>query len=109
MEAGKLNRRVSLQQVISERDGAGQVIATGWAEVARPRANIRYLNGKEYATSGTIVSSATASVRIRFRRGITASMRVVYRDTIFNILAVLPDEAGREYLDLACNTGVRDS
>jgi SPP1 family predicted phage head-tail adaptor len=107
MEAGKLNRRVSLQQIAETRDAAGQVVASGWTEVARPWANIRYLNGKEYATSGTVVSSATASVRIRYRRDITASMRVVYRDTVFNILAVLPDEVGHEYIDLACNTGVR--
>ncbi|MBB3259998.1 SPP1 family predicted phage head-tail adaptor [Paraburkholderia bannensis] len=98
---------MSLQQRGTQRDAAGQPVAS-WSEIARPWADIRYLNGKEYATSGTIVSGATASVRIRYRTDVTASMRVVCGATIFNILAVLPDEEGRDHLDLACNTGVND-
>lgn len=107
MRIGKLNRRVSLQQSGTERDAAGQAIAS-WTEIAKPWADIRYLNGKEYATSGTVVSGATVSVRIRYRTDVKASMRVVYGETIFNILAVLPDEERRDRLDLACNTGVND-
>ncbi|MGF6976359.1 SPP1 family predicted phage head-tail adaptor [Paraburkholderia sp. JPY465] len=107
MRIGKLNRRVSLQQPTEVRDELGQPMP-GWSELARPWAYVRYLNGKEYATSGTEVSGATASVRIRYRQDVTASMRIVHGSTILNVLAVLPDEGDREYIDLACNTGAND-
>ncbi|NIF80141.1 phage head closure protein [Paraburkholderia sp. Cy-641] len=108
MRAGKLNRRVSLQKRGAARDTAGQPLVDGWTEIARLWANIRYLNGREYATSDTKVSGATASIRVRYRADLDATLRIVYRDAVFNILAVLPDEQDRDHVDLACNTGVND-
>jgi SPP1 family predicted phage head-tail adaptor len=107
MRIGKLNRRISLQARVALPDAAGQDVIT-WTEVAKPWADIRYVNGKEYATSGTTVSGATVSIRIRYRTGLDASMRVVHRGAIYSVLAVLPDEEDRDHLDLACNTGVND-
>jgi SPP1 family predicted phage head-tail adaptor len=105
MRIGKLNRRVSLQARVAVPDEAGQDVIT-WIEIAKPWVNIRYLNGKEFSTSGTTVSGATVSIRMRFRMGLNASMRVVHSDVIYSVLAVLPDEEDRDHVDLACNTGV---
>lgn len=44
-------------------------------------------------------------MRIRWRTDVTAAMRVLYDGGIFNIEAVLPDYAGRRYVDLACSVG----
>ena len=41
-----------------------------------------------------------ASIRVRYRAGITAGMRVVHNLTNYNITAVMPDVGGREYVDL---------
>jgi SPP1 family predicted phage head-tail adaptor len=107
MRIGKLNRRVSIQACTAVQDDAGQEVAT-WTEVAKPWANVRFLNGKEYSTSGTMVSGATVSIQIRYRTDLDATMRVVQGSTIYNVLAVLPDEEDRDYLYLACNTGINN-
>lgn len=109
MRSGKLNRRVTIQQPAPGRDAGGQP-STAWANVdggdGRAWADILYLNGRQYATSNAEASAATVSIRVRYRTDLNATMRIVYGATIFDILAVLPDEEGRDHVDLACSTGV---
>jgi SPP1 family predicted phage head-tail adaptor len=109
MRSGKLNRRLTIQQPGPARDAAGQP-STGWVNVdggtGEVWADILYLNGRQYATSNAEASSATVSIRVRYRTDLNATMRVVYGATIFDILAVLPDEEDRDHVDLACSTGV---
>lgn len=107
MRIGKLNRRVSLQAPVTHKDAGGQEIPA-WTEISRPWTDIRYLSGREYATSDTTVSGATASIRMRYRTDLNAGMRIVYNGTIFNVLAVLPDEEDRDRVDLACSTGINE-
>jgi len=105
MNIGKLNRRVSLQALKPTQDPATGEPGHEWTEIARPWANIRFLNGREFASAGAEVSKATVSVRIRYREDVAASMRVVFREQIYDIVAPLPDETGRAFVDLACTTG----
>jgi SPP1 family predicted phage head-tail adaptor len=105
MNIGKLNRRVSLQVLKPMQDPGNGEPGHDWVEIAKPWANIRFLNGREFAAAGGEVSKATVSVRVRYRADVIASMRVVYRSAIYDIVAVLPDESGREFIDLACTTG----
>ena len=107
MQAGKLNRRIQIQ-VDGEGQNAGGEPVHGWIKFADAWANIKTVNGREYATSDSEASEVTTSIRIRYRTDLTAKMRVVYKNTIYSIVAVLPDEAGREYVDLACSSGVND-
>ena len=105
MKAGTLNSRVRLQRLSGAVDELNQPIPDDWDDVATVWSNIRYLNGIETVRSNAPVSVARASIRIRRRPDIIAGMRVLFGSTVFNILAVLPDEESRERLDLACETG----
>lgn len=58
--------------------------------------------GPEAIKAGAPVSTVQASIRIRYRAGVTAGMRVVHNLVPYNIIAPLPDVSGREYIDLAC-------
>jgi SPP1 family predicted phage head-tail adaptor len=107
MIAGALNRRISIQHLVDGRDELGQPVQE-WVEFARAWASIMMVNGKEYIGAGRDVSEATASIRIRRREGITAAMRVVHQSTIYDIKAILPDEVGREHVDLVVGTGANN-
>lgn len=109
MLIGTLKNRVSLQRLVEVRDTATGALSKTWPEVAQVWADIRYQNGAETLRSDTAISAARASIRIRRRDDVTAKWRVVYRTTVFNILAVLPDEQSRDHLDLACETGATDA
>ena len=101
MQAGRLNRRVTLQSPSQSVDELGQPIP-GWTDVATVWGDIRLKSGLESIKAGSPVSTVQASIRIRYRAGINAGMRVVHNLTAYEILAVLPDVGAREYIDLVC-------
>ena len=99
MQAGLLNRRVTLQAPGTTQDELGQPIP-GWTDVATVWADIRMKSGLESIKAGASVSVVQASIRVRYRAGITAGMRIVHNLVAYNITAVQPDVGGREYVDL---------
>lgn len=101
MQAGRLNRRCVLQAPGTAQDELGQPIP-GWTDVATLWADIRMKSGLESIKAGAPVSVVAASVRIRYRAGVNAGMRVVHNLQAYDIKAVMPDVSGREFLDLVC-------
>lgn len=99
MQAGRLNRRCVIQQPGTATDELGQPIP-GWTDVATVWADIRMKSGLESIKAGASVSTVQASIRIRYRAGINAGMRIVHNLTAYNITAVQPDVGGREFVDL---------
>lgn len=99
MQAGRLNRRCTLQTPSTGVDELGQPVP-GWTDVATVWADIRMKSGLEAIKAGASVSVVQASIRVRYRAGITAGMRVVHNFQAFNVVAVMPDVGGRVYVDL---------
>lgn len=99
MQAGRLNRRCVLQAPGTTTDEIGQPIP-GWTDVATVWGDIRLKSGLESIKAGSPVSTVQASIRIRYRAGINAGMRVVHNLVAYEIKAVMPDVGGREYVDL---------
>lgn len=101
MRAGTLSRRVTLQAKTGGVDPIGQPLPESWQDVATVWANIRFTSGLEAIKADAETSIAKASIRIRYRQ-VDAGMRVIYHGKAYEIKAVLPDEAGRVYVDLVC-------
>lgn len=99
--AGSRNRRVSIQRRVSGQDEIGQPVEL-WEEVARPWASVRHVSGVEAIKNGADASVVRASIRILYRHGIDAGMRVVLGFSTYDIKAVLPDEQDRNGIDLVC-------
>jgi SPP1 family predicted phage head-tail adaptor len=99
MQAGRLNRRCTLQAPGTTTDEIGQPIP-GWTDVATVWGDVRMKSGLEAIKAGASVSVVQASIRIRYRAGITAGMRVLADSVAYNITAVQPDVGGREFVDL---------
>lgn len=110
--AGRLNKRVALQRKTIVTDGWGQP-SESWSTVATVWGNVRTITGSgfvnsEFQSGGTEISRTTASIRIRKRHDITHDMRALVGSTVYDIRAVLPDEEGDEYMDLACAIGASE-
>lgn len=93
--------RVTIQQPGTGQDETGEPVES-WVPVATVWATIRHVSGLSAIKSGADVSVVKASIRINWRTGIDASMRVMHGATVYDIEAVLPDEAGRKHVDLVC-------
>ena len=101
MFAGKLNRRVVIQQLTAGQDDIGQPVQT-WATLATVWAHILHISGRESIQADADTATLKASIRIRYRTDVTSAMRVVHGAKTYEIKAVLPDEEGRDHVDLSC-------
>lgn len=98
--SANLDTRITIQSLTAGYDEIGQPVES-WSEVASVWASVRHVSWLETIKSGADVSVVKVSVRIRYRAGIDAGMRVLHGAEVFDIRAVLPD-ARRQYVDLVC-------
>lgn len=105
MEIGKLNSQIVIQRKSDATNELGEH-ASGWTTVATVWASVMKVTGVEAIRSGMEMSVVRASIRIRYRTDITPAMRVVDGAEIYDIQAVMPNSAGRDYTDLICQIGV---
>lgn len=101
MKAGLLNTRITLQQKTAGRDALGADVFV-WREVAQVWADVRHLSGTESIRGDAVLGEVRASVRIRWRDDVDASMRLLLPDgAAYEITVVLPDMR-RRFVDLVC-------
>lgn len=112
LDSGSLDRLVRIERRERDEDELGQPLDR-WVPIATVWANVRMLTGKETIRADAVVGEASASIRIRFRRGLETGMRAVLLrfeggepvdDEFFEILKPLPDYGSRGYTDLVCKT-----
>lgn len=107
MEAGKLNRQVTIQSRDSGTDDAGQPVQT-WTDHATVWADIRTQGGIATLRGGVATDVSGYSIRIRYRTDVTAGMRVVCDSVAYDVKHVLLDVAGRDWTDIVCERGGND-
>lgn len=110
MNPGELDKRVTLQHHIEGKDASGartqvwaNVIAAGDGKVW---ARVRDMTGRQFVAAKAIQNSVSTEIRIRMRDGVEAKMRIVYRQKIYDIEAVL--ERDGRWLDLMCTQGLNN-
>lgn len=101
MRAGTLNSFVTVEYRSGEQDEAGQPVDE-WVELAGMWANIKNRTGAETIRADQESSVVRTSIRVRYREDITADMRVVHRERVYEIKAVLPAEDDLDRVDLVC-------
>lgn len=100
MQAGRLNKRITIQSPATGQDATGEP-TTGWTDVATVWASIVDVSGREYVAAGGLQNSAQTKITIRYRAGIVPSMRVVHGSDAYNVEAVLGQD--RRSLLLMCS------
>lgn len=109
MRAGTLRHRVTIQHRSQTQNPNTGEITPGWEDVATVWASVEPLSAREFIAAQGQQSEVTARIKIRYREGITAAMRVLHRGNVYNIEGVLPDaKSGRHYLTLPVSEGVND-
>jgi SPP1 family predicted phage head-tail adaptor len=107
MQAGKLDKRVRLERQSEVQDEAGQPLEK-WILVAPVWAEIKDISGREFLAAQASQSAVQTKIRIRYREGISASMRAVHGSTVYNIEAALDKTGKRVELELMCSTGLNN-
>lgn len=110
MEAGKLNRRITLQKRIQQQDASGQPVDI-WEDVAKVWAWPKTQTGMGVTrNAGDVAASLNSySFRVRYRPSITEDMRILHDGFVFAIHQVQHDIEGRVWTDLVCRTGAANA
>ena len=105
MDAFKLDRLVTIEQRADTRNALGEV-TVAWSTFARVWSKRVALRGAELYATNQMVAEAECKYRIRWRTGITESMRLNDHGTVYGIKHIAdPVELGakvsrRQWLDL---------
>lgn len=109
MRSGKLRHKVTIQRLGLTQDTESGEMLSGWADVATVWASVEPLSARDFIAAQADQSEVVARIVIRYRPGVDATMRVLYRDKVYNIQGVLGDaKSGLEYLTLPVSEGVSD-
>lgn len=90
MGAGAMRHRVELQAKTTSHDDHGGPVQT-WKTVATVWASLEATSTREFFAAQQVQSEVTQRIRIRFRADIDATMRVVHKDRVFDIVGILPN------------------
>ena len=85
MEAGKLNKRITIQKQVSKSTASRQQ-AGDWVDVCTVWAQVKCTSPKVINDDGIVQHEATYKFYIRRRKGITALMRVKWDGRTFNLV-----------------------
>ena len=110
MEAGKLRHRINIEaQQLDQDEITGEVTSNWVRKFSSVPAAIEPASVREFLAAQQAQSEISTRIVIRYREGILPTMRVRHGKRVYAILGVLPDPvSGREYITLACNSGVTD-
>lgn len=108
MKASILRDRVTLERPVIVRSEFGEQLKT-WQSFKTIWANVRFKSGIE--TQRGIVDFGERTILVLIRQDpelakiLNNSWRLIWRDQVLAITAVLPDAVYRDYLNLICNEG----
>lgn len=105
MEAGRLDKQVTIQAFTVTQNGIGEAVK-GWANVATVWASVEPLQGREFWSQQQLQSEVTTRVRIRYRADVTAKNRILYGTRVLLVESVINPKERKEELQLMCSEGV---
>lgn len=101
MRIGELRHRITIQYKVTVIDAYGGETIT-WTDYLTCWGAVEPLSGREFLEGRRLENEIGHRIRIRYRAGLTPSMRVSWDDRIFDIESVLERSSGRRELWLMC-------
>jgi len=100
MNAGRNRGVITIQSRTQEQDDFGQPVDI-WTDFQKLRADVMKLSGREQFLAKQVGADVTTKVMTRYCAGVEAAMRILWRDEVLDIEAVVPDRR-RTTLELLC-------
>ena len=105
LKAGHLRHRITLQTptVID-----GPYREEEWNnDRENVAAEVSFLSAKELTASGAEMSQVSARIKVRYDKNINTKMRIMFRDEIYEIEGVMPDnESGLQWMTIFVRKGL---
>ncbi|ERM17343.1 phage head closure protein [Brevibacillus laterosporus] len=92
MRIGSLRHRITIQERL------GLV----FQDFAKVWSSIEPISANEKLERADMEQSNTHRIRIRFRRGLTSTMRIIYKDRLFSVESIIDPKERQKELELIC-------
>lgn len=100
MNIGRMDKRITIQENGEVETDFG--IKRGWANKLTCWACVEPVSGKEQREALRVSNKIQYKVYIRFTKGITPEMRILYGDKIFEINSIIDFDERHETLNFIC-------
>lgn len=112
MNAGELNRRVTIERPPVALDGYGQPTGA-WSAVATVWANVRMIGGRERLRAGALESDLAGTVAVRYQAAFlplssTNGWRINHGGRLLNITAARDLDEAHEWIIFDVSEGSAD-
>lgn len=110
MRAGDLRHLVTLQSLVAaspDQKATGEPDTT-WTDWHAVHAAVEPLRGRELIAAQALQSDVDTRIRIRYRAGVSAAMRVVFGTRHYDIVTVIDPSERHIELQLMCRQGASD-
>jgi SPP1 family predicted phage head-tail adaptor len=87
MSIGEIRHRITLQSLVLTTNDNGFEIES-WQEFKTVWSKVSNLSGREYYRAASIQEEQTVKFTIRYLKGLTANMRILFEDRQYNIISV---------------------
>lgn len=101
MRAGRLRRRVTIQEKTVSRNSYGEEIIT-WSDVDTVWAAVEPLHGREYTEMRRAGAEVTTRIIMRYRDDVTPAMRITWDSHVYDIESVIDVDGRHVQLELMC-------
>lgn len=100
-----MNQRVTIQSASRVVDAGGGNALT-WADVATVWARVMPIIGREQIEAGALQGVTTYRVTIRWRTGITHSVRLLWGSKYLNVRSIISPTERSFFIEMVCDDGV---
>lgn len=107
MEAGKLRHRMAVQSRAATRGSSGGTVDT-WTTDYKLPCSLRQLSGRALEAAQATHAEATHEVRTRYKAGLTAAQRGLFRGKVYDFLNIQDVNELHRELRVLCKEGVSE-
>jgi SPP1 family predicted phage head-tail adaptor len=107
MQAGRLNRRVSIDVPMTTQNDTGEEI-TDFVELSTVWASIEPIRGREALLNGLNAAQMDTRIRLRWSVALDAmnsEWRIRYKEQIFDIVSIAHIRTGHRELEIMAKSG----
>jgi SPP1 family predicted phage head-tail adaptor len=108
LASGRLRHRVTIEEQIQSVDSSGFPVQD-WEPIGSFWASVEPMSVRDLLASQQVQSEVRGRMVMRYNSRVIPSMRVVHKNTIYNILGVQPDpDSGVEWMTLSVSAGLQE-
>lgn len=101
MDIGRLKHKITFQQLGQDKNEYGETIEE-WVDIKTVWAEIKPVSGNQFFAAKQINSEISHNVYIRYRHDLKPSMRIKYKERIFEILYLMNVNEENRLMQIYC-------